>query len=205
MFRGNRLTIVWDIDDVLNDLMRQWFEQEWCACRPDCKVGYEDLRANPPHEYIGASKDEYLSSLDRFRLSAAAEMMMPDPALLSWFHRHGADYRHVALTARPTHTAAAAFAWTIRHFGQWIQTLSFVPSARPGVVHSGPDHSKEDFLSWLGKVDVFIDDSPANVEAARKHGVRSLLLKQPWNQSDLDVVDILDILSEDIVPQSDDK
>lgn len=192
-------TIVWDIDDVLNDLMRQWFEQEWCASRPDCTIRYEDLHSNPPHEYIGASKGEYLASLDSFRLSAEAERMTPDLALLTWFHRYGANFRHVALTARPTHTAAAAFAWTIRHFGQWIQTLSFVPSARAGVVHSGPDHSKAGFLSWLGKVDVFIDDSPANVEAARRLGVRALLVKQPWNQSDLGVADILDILSEDIV------
>ena len=37
------LTIVWDVDDVLNDLMHAWFKHSWLADHPDGKIRYEDF------------------------------------------------------------------------------------------------------------------------------------------------------------------
>ena len=58
-------TLVWDIDDVLNDLMRSWFTEEWLPTHPDCRLAYADLLENPPHRVLGIAEAEYLASLDR--------------------------------------------------------------------------------------------------------------------------------------------
>ena len=125
-------TIVWDVDDVLNDLTRAWFETEWLPLHPACRLGYHELKTNPPHELLGVSKTEYLTSLDRFRLSQEAASRAPDSALLNWFRAHGDQHRHIALTARPRETVCPALQWLLDHFGEWFQTVGFVPSERPG-------------------------------------------------------------------------
>lgn len=188
-------TIVWDIDDVLNDLTRSWFETAWRPAHPDCRVTYEQLTANPPHPVLGITKEEYLRSLDRFRLSPEAADLVPDPALKDWFADHGHRYRHVALTARPTLTAAAAVQWLLIHFGEWFQMFAFVPSKRPGIDSRQPDTSKGEFLRWLGKADCFVDDDTTNCEAAEALGVRTFLVARPWNRGRLPMVAILQILA----------
>ena len=60
------LTLAWDVDDVLNNLMQVWLEEAWLPVHPECSVTYRELTANPPHREIGASLDEYLASLDDF-------------------------------------------------------------------------------------------------------------------------------------------
>ncbi len=44
---GRLKTIVWDVDDVLNDLMGSWFFLG-CQDHPECAVTYEDLKEKPP-------------------------------------------------------------------------------------------------------------------------------------------------------------
>ena len=46
------VTIAWDVDDVLNDLMRHWFKSTWKTTHPECKVIYEDLSENPPRQIL---------------------------------------------------------------------------------------------------------------------------------------------------------
>jgi len=185
--------IVWDIDDVLNELMRVWFEEHWQPCHSECRISYREITANPPHEVLGIPEAEYLASLDEFRASEAARAMVPNPKVLEWFRDHGKDCRHVALTARPMQSAAGAAEWLFRHFGPYIRTFSVVPS-RLDARFPAFDRTKGEFLNWLGKPGVLIDDSEANIEAARALGLTGLLYPQPWNSSRLSVDETLALL-----------
>jgi len=188
-------TIVWDIDDVLNDLTRIWLEKGWRPGQPGCLLHYDNLTENPPHRLLGVEKAEYLRSLDRFRLSADADGMTPDADVINWFQSYGVRFRHVALTARPRQTVSPAIAWVLRHFGEWFQTFSFVPAERPGEPPGHPDVRKADFLSWLGKTDYFIDDSAANIDDAKKLGIQTFMVAQPWNAGGMTLPDILKLLA----------
>jgi len=178
-------TIIWDIDDVLNDSTRTWLEKCWLPAHPECALKFENLSENPPHRLLGVTREEYLASLDAFRLSPHAHAMEPDGRLIEWFRKDGSRFRHIALTARPRKTVSPAIDWMLRHFGQWFQTFSYVPAERPGEAPGHPDHDKAGFLSWLGKVDYFIDDNAENVNAARQLGIEALQVAQPWNRGGL--------------------
>ncbi len=173
-------TIAWDVDDVLNDLMRAWFEQAFRPAHPSCAVAYEQLVENPPCAVLGITLEQYLASLDGFRLAHAADLA-PDPEVLDWFTRHGDAFRHVAVTATPLHTAPISAAWVLRHFGRWIRTFSVIPSPRPFDASKRWDATKGDWLRWCGKVDVLVDDSPRNLASAGEAGVAAVLWPRPWN------------------------
>jgi hypothetical protein len=175
-------TLVWDVDDVLNDLMRAWFEQGWRAEHAECTAGYADLRSNPPHEALGVTRQSYLDSLDRFRLTAASDALTPDAELLAWFEAHGAKFRHIALTARPLETSPSAAAWVMRHFGRWIRVFAVVPS-RPPAEAPEYDRDKGELLRWLGKGDALIDDTLRNLTDARAVGLEAFTWPQPWNDA----------------------
>lgn len=189
-------TIVWDIDDVLNDLTKQWFETEWLPEHRNCPLSYNQLIANPPHGLLGVLKEEYLASLDKFRLSPEAAAMTPDKMLINWFFEYGDRYRHIAMTARPRNTVYPVMKWLLEHFGEWFQNFSFIPSERRGQSSRQPDRSKGDYLAWLGKADYFIDDNTENYIEAKGLGIRAYLVAQPWNKSNLSLRDILKIISE---------
>ncbi len=59
-------TIVWDVDDVLNNLMGDWFKK-WRSLHPACTLSYDNISGNPPHELLDINVDEYKHSLDTFR------------------------------------------------------------------------------------------------------------------------------------------
>ena len=46
-------TIIWDVDDVLNDLMYSWFQEHRDLYNPDSTLKYQDITQNPPHEILG--------------------------------------------------------------------------------------------------------------------------------------------------------
>lgn len=173
-------TIAWDVDDVLNDLMRTWFMKAWLPSHPGSRVAYEDLRSNPPHEVLGVALEEYLSSLDGFRQTCYADLP-PLPEALAWFEQHGDRYRHLAVTAVPLPYAPISAAWTMRHFGRWIRSFHFVPSARRGESIPSYDRSKREFLGWWGRADALVDDHLENVESVRQAGMRGVLMPRPWN------------------------
>jgi hypothetical protein len=188
------VTIVWDRDDVLNDLMRCWLEQWWKPTHPECKVHYEDLTENPPHRILNISLEEYLRSLDDFRLSHLAAEMEPFPEVLAWFRKFGHQFRHMALSATPLETAPAAAAWTFRHFGVWVRSFHLIPAIREGHPVPQYDTDKGAYLHWLGKGDVLVDDSPINLESVRRYGIAGLLIPKPWNGSRCSIRDALDHL-----------
>jgi hypothetical protein len=175
-------TIVWDRDDVLNDLMRSWLEHGWKPAHPGCGLSYEDLTENPPHRLLGVERKEYLASLDGFRLSERAADLEPVPEVLAWFKKYGSLHRHLVLTATTLESAPAAAAWTFRHFGAWVRSFHLIPAAREGQSIPRYEEDKGAYLRWLRKGDVLVDDSPANLESARRCGLEGVLIPRPWNQ-----------------------
>ncbi|MGH9423373.1 MAG: cupin domain-containing protein, partial [Thermoanaerobaculia bacterium] len=144
-------TIVWDVDDVLNDLTRAWFETAWRPSHSRVpELRFEDLVENPPHRILGVDQSEYLDSLDFFRASEQARGLSPRGDVLRWFEEHGAAFRHVALSAVPASAASASAAWVVRNFGRWIRVVGFVPSSRPGDGLPRYDETKKGFLEWWG-------------------------------------------------------
>lgn len=187
-------TIVWDVDDVLNDLMHQWFSRGWKQEHPATTVEYCELRENPPHVSLGATREEYLTSMDAFRKTDAGIHLQPNAEVLAWFAAHGSKFRHVALTSRPLETVPDVAAWVMRYFGKWIRCFGVVPTrTREGVPMY--DCGKGDYLLWLGKGDVLIDDTPENLRQAAEIGVKTLVWPQPWNDSHLTTTEILQILT----------
>jgi hypothetical protein len=173
-------TIVWDVDDVLNNLMRDWFHMEWIPNHPTCALRYEDLILNPPHSLLGVSLDEYLCSLDRFRRTAY-DTLEPVPEVVNWFRQHGDRCRHVALTAVPLQFAPLSSAWVFRHFGTWIRSFHFVPSPRSGEALPNYDHDKLSVLKAWNWANAFVDDSVTNVCSATTLGLMTILFPRPWN------------------------
>lgn len=190
------MTIAWDVDDVLNDLMRSWFEQEWLPAHPDCAVRYQGITENPPDKILGVTQSEYLESLDRFRLSPAARFLEPVREVIDWFRIYGYRFRHIALTATPLKSAHFAAEWVVRNYGEWIRSFNFVPSIRENQPVFVYDLSKADFLKWLGKVDMLIDDNPLHIEAARKMGIGVLIMPRPWNHNPQTISGLLNTLAE---------
>lgn len=184
-------TIAWDIDDVLNDLMRRWLNDKWLVEHADCRVTFEQITENTPQRIIGGSLDEYRKSLDDFRLSKAYRLMQPDQEILGWFNEHGGLARHIALTAVPTGAAHISADWVMRNFGRWIRSFNFVPSPREGELVNAQELTKADYLKWLGKVDLLIEDSQENIQQAEALGIKGILIKRPWNNGGLTVKDTL--------------
>ncbi len=187
-------TIVWDVDDVLNDLMYQWFSQGWKQERPAEPSEYSKLTENPPHVSLGVTQEEYLASIDAFRKTHAGIHLKPNAEVLEWFSAHGSKFRHVALTARPLETAPEIAAWVMRYFGAWIRCFGVVPTRTMKGVPVY-DRGKGDYLRWLGKGDVLIDDTRENLRQAAKIGMKTFAWPQPWNDSQLTTTEILQKLT----------
>lgn len=188
------LTIAWDVDDVLNDLMRSWLTA-WKQDHPECQADYSEITENPPDRVLGITRREYLESLDAFRISQDAAAMKPNPVIVKWMNNFGTGYRHVALTARPLASTAEASDWVFRHFGVYIRSFGVVPVRLPSGLPLY-DADKGDFLRWAGNVDVLIDDSEQNLRDAERAGVRGILYPQPWNHSGHTVQEALESLTE---------
>lgn len=175
-----RITIAWDVDDVLNDLGRAWVERRFPIDFPGRAARYEDLVANPPHEALGVPRAAYLASLDAFR-AEAQEALAPAPEVLAWLRERGENHRHIAITATPLANAHRSASWVVRHFGAWIRTFSFVPSPRDDRPVPVYDATKLEMLApHAGRV-VLVDDTPKNLEGAAERGVRGVLVPRPWN------------------------
>lgn len=189
------LTLVWDVDDVLNKFMETWLEVWWRPQHPECSLNYEDIKQNPPHQLLCVEIEEYLSSLDDFRLSGNYELMLPNLKVLDWFKTHGTSFRHFALTAVPRIAAPVSSSWTIKHFGSWIRTFHFVPSVRSQDISTSYESNKSDYIKWLDKIDIFIDDNEENVQAVKSLGIRCFLVSQPWNSGGMKISEVLESLT----------
>ena len=189
------LTIAWDVDDVLNNLMEAWLGEAWKPRHPECALSYSEITENPPHYLLGVPESEYHSSLDAFRLSDRARVLKPNPVIAEWLRAFGSEYHHIALTARPLESAPQAAEWTFRHFRTHIRAFAVVPARLPSDV-PGYHRNKSDFIQWLGKVDILIDDSEENIVAAQKVGIHGVLYPQPWNSATGTVQTVLESLNQ---------
>lgn len=171
-------TIAWDVDDVLNDLMGGWLA--WYRERGPTAITYEEIAENPPYRLLGISRDEYLASLDAYRLSDAARGQQPVPEVLAWFEEHGDGAHHIAVTATPLATAPGSAEWVVRHFGRWIRTFHVTPSPRVGDGIAERE-TKTASLARLGGADMAVDDLPANLEGMPEMGIATLVFPRPWN------------------------
>lgn len=189
------MTIVWDVDDVLNSLTRDWLTQEWLPAHPECRLGYSDLTENPPHQILGVEKNVFLQSLDKYRFSAHARDTAPVAAVYDWFREHGPRCSHIALTARPLATIPPLSSWLFQHFGPWIRAFGFVPSPRPDDRSPRYHAAKQDWLKWISAGDIFVDDNSDNIQQAAALGLKTILIPQPWNNATGTLHDALNSLA----------
>lgn len=187
-------TIVWDVDDVLNNLMGDWFK-EWCSLNPKCTLEYSDIISNPPHELLEISLEEYKHSLDDFRIERLGDLV-PLPEILSWFQLNGSKYHHTALTAVPIATSHISAGWVFKNFGMWIRSFNIIPSPRNTDLPVQYHQTKKEFLGWLNKGDVLIDDNIFNIEGAKELGMKTILFPRPWNNPTYTISQALQNLTE---------
>jgi len=171
--------IAWDVDDVLNHLTAEWFAEY--RERHALPLRYEELTANPPDALLGLARADYLASLDDFRQRRYAALT-PDPEVMAWFREYGGTCRHVAVTAAPLHFAPVSASWVMTHFGRWIRGFFLLPSPRPDDDFIRHEKTKGDILEQWQTVDVFVDDSEANLATAAHLPVRKVIFPAPWNR-----------------------
>lgn len=186
------ITVAWDVDDVLNDLMLLWLQDRWLPEHPQYHINFEDIIENPPHKILNCTLEEYLNSLDSFRQSSKYHDMPANFEVLSWFKNHGYKARHIALTAVPLRCAGYCAEWVLRNFGQWIRTFHFVPSLRQGEKIPQYEINKIDYLRWLGKVDILVEDKEEIIRQAQDMGIKGILISRPWNKAVLSLEEALE-------------
>ena len=175
------MLIIWDTDDVLNKLMDSWLTS-WQQESSNDAVKFSELTQNPPHKILGIDLETYYSSLDGFRNSAKARELKPNQSLLKWFSKYGSRHNHIALTARPLNTMSNQAWWIYNNFGQWIHTVAVVPALRDSKSKQRLKN-KTQYIQWLGKGDIFVDDNAENVAEVAKLGLKTFLFPQPWNEN----------------------
>lgn len=182
--------LVWDIDDVLNDLTA-----EWLFSIGHNKITKKDQLTSPDfHTFLGWSREEYLHSIDNFRVESFRNL---EPNKLVFDFMSTTQFcSHILLTATPLVSAPHSAEWAIRHFGSLVDGVLFAPSARPGVPSTGK--SKLDQLSMItatGETVLCIDDLPENVAHARRSGAEGILWPQPWNNACLTVSAVFNFIN----------
>ena len=171
--------LIWDIDDVLNELIPLCIDTTAQKLKPGIK--WTDVHSNPPLQELGCTLDEYRQVLDECRDSYLYDCP-PRQEVLEFFQEWGTHFRSVTLSSAPMHMAPRSAEWVLRHFGAWIQGTIFVPSPRKHVsVASALFASKAEAVLALGGT--LIDDMPVNVEKVRAVGGKALYFPAPWNRN----------------------
>lgn len=173
--------IMWDVDDVLNDLMGDWFSLSWLPAHPNCTLKYSGMTKNPPHELLGVTKSEYLDSLDAFRQSSFKELK-PLPEMLEWFSLYGNKAEHRVVTAVPTNASHYSAEWVFRHFGTWIHSFNIVPSPREGQEDHGVK-SKSEYIRTFSRVDLVVEDNLDTIRSMKELGIETVTIPRPWNSA----------------------
>jgi hypothetical protein len=187
-----KLLVVFDIDDVLNNLMYDWLLYFNIN---NNSFKYDDIIENPPYKILKISKKKYLESLDNFREEKYLSLR-PNRDILEWFEKYGDNFHFAALTSTPRKFASISAFWAMKYFGNWVRSFNFIPSKRDGTLDIVYDELKADWL-YRNHADIFIDDSFENCKNAVELGIESYVLKQPWNNG-FELEDILERLSEKV-------
>lgn len=171
------LTICWDLDDVLNNLMESWLQNYNYLNKTHFQ--YKEIIKNPPYEILGISENFYKNILDIYR-KEYYDLLSPNKIILEWFKQNGHRAYFSVLTATPTSCASISLEWLMRNFGNWIRQYAFIPSTREQIKDNIYDKTKADWLV-RNKADLFIDDSIKNCKEANEKGIATFCVKQPWN------------------------
>jgi len=177
---NSRKLVLWDIDDVLNQLMALWLATS--AARLNVMLpSYDNLSQNPPHLLLGVEKEAYLASLDHCRANFLYSQP-PREELLDFFREYGGKIRSMTLSCVPVSFAPRAAQWVLEYFGLWLQATLFVPSPRSGItVYSKTFASKAEAALALGGI--LVDDNPVLVEQTLTDGGEAILFPAPWNSN----------------------
>lgn len=87
------------------------------------------------------------------------------------------------MTGTSFQSAPLSAKWVLNHFGKWIRGFHFIPASRPNQVLPEYDIDKIDWLKWINKADILVEDSLSIIEAAEKLGIQGILFPCPWNGS----------------------
>jgi hypothetical protein len=185
------LHICFDIDDTLNNLMEEylkWFNKIYSSNTP---ISYNEIIDNPPHEILRISEKHYRQTLYQFRM-INYKYLIPDPNVLKWFKKHGHRAHFSVLTSAFKDCIPVVANWVFLHFGEWIRTFAFVPSAiDENDIHNVYDIDK---AGWLHRnnVDIYIDDNPITCWKVSLCNIKSHCVKQPWSSlSEIGINNIL--------------
>jgi hypothetical protein len=185
-----RPLLIWDVDDVLNLLTREYLVH---ADRVNHnRAAFYDLTENPPHLIFGCTREEYLADLDDFRKNFFSSLGA-STVVKKFFEEYGSHFEHAALSAVPLRYAGISSQWVFENFGKWIRSYSFVPSPRTG--ESLPEYA----LSKAGQMlnaslhGCLIDDNEKNIIEAAEAGFDTILWPAPWNSAkECDPCEVLD-------------
>ena len=120
----------------------------------------------------------YFNSLDEFRNSEAGKNLQPNDTIKSWFKIHGNKFNHLSCTPRPIDSMPNQAWWIYDNYCQWIHTVHAVGTNRDGDTNYQTE-PKGDFISWINKEVVFVDDSEKNITAVSTTGAETILYHQP--------------------------
>lgn len=172
--------IVWDVDDVLNRLMYCWLDN-WNQ-NTGSNIHYEEIIENPPHKILDITKKDYLFSLDTYRNTKFGRNVSINKNVFQWFQSYGKNFMHIVCTARTVETMPNQSWWVFTYFGKWIHSIVMASSLRNNFAYGGVK-TKAEYIAWLNKDVIFVDDSENNVNEVSKMGGISLLFPQPWNRN----------------------
>lgn len=173
---SGRVTIAWDVDDVLNELTRSWAETAGLGDR------FKDGQGRDPGAYVnslGFPPSDYLISLDEFRANCYGSLE-PNSLTHAWFVQHGSRCDHVVVSRTPLKASSIMRAWVLDHFGRWITNVIVTPSWRSTDPSGTLYPSKGDIMQSIRKPAVLVDDTEANLVEARRT-CHVVTFAQPWN------------------------
>jgi 5'(3')-deoxyribonucleotidase len=186
-------TIVWDVDEVLNNLVIEWLEY-WKVLFPDCKITYDQITNYSLKKVLNAPSNEILQSIDDFKFLGFFTDLKPNQKILKWFEEYGKYFHHIALTSCSLRTSHISASWVYENFGRWIRSFHCIPSSREGKEDIIYDINKAEYIKRIEDVDIFIDDCPENCEKVQDlyHGIKIFTPKKPWNTgTGIDIEEIL--------------
>lgn len=165
---------VWDVDDVLNDLTKEFIKEYYP------KKAFDSLVDANIYKCLEIKESEYLSRLDDFRQKKYLDLQ-PNREIID-FIKERSNSLHYILTAVPHVHIQTSFDWLVKNFNSLFYGFFFAPSPRPKdekKIITKFDHLKN-LNSSCNKV-YFIDDNPKNFLETSKD-IKKILWPQPWNR-----------------------
>ncbi len=123
-------TLVWDIEDVVNELTAQWLATiNHNTISTNCQTTNSDF-----HTFLGWSRDEYLHPIDGYKDEDYRDFA-PNKLVIGLMSE--AEFcSNILLTATPLNSAPHSAELTLRHFSSLIDGIPIAPSNRLGAQHT---------------------------------------------------------------------